>query len=369
MKVLLVTSVFENQDTGPGKFANILFNSDANEIKYFILTNDFKSIHPNVFNLKLAKSKGLFYYFKLKYKFYLEIKKLNKQYNFNYILYNNIQDSLFSLFFVRDVQHVGMINDDNSACISIKDILRDFSRKKYLFFYFVEYLLSIYIDFIIVNSDYLSNVLNKRYNINRKKIFRLYKSIEITDDRLNNKSIDILNEIDVLFVKSDFIRGGLEYLIQSLNDFPYKINLFIVGPNEFDYNNFISNFKINTNLRIYYLNKQTQSQVKDLMLNSHIFCTPSIKEALGVANIEALSLKTPVVFTKCGGIVEVFNNDECGFPCLPENVNSLRAALLSCILNSEERKIKVEAGYLRVKNYFQSSLMLNNLKLFFLDHE
>ena len=63
------------------------------------------------------------------------------------------------------------------------------------------------------------------------------------------------------------------------------------------------------------------------MLNTDIFCVPSHKEALGVANLEALSRGVPVISSNAGGIPEVLNYGKCGWMANPGDSEDLASVL------------------------------------------
>src|ERR1700748_2007151 len=53
--------------------------------------------------------------------------------------------------------------------------------------------------------------------------------------------------------------------------------------------------------------------VRELYSNASVFCCPSIFEAFGIINLEAMACETAVVATAVGGIKEVVVDGETGF--------------------------------------------------------
>lgn len=68
--------------------------------------------------------------------------------------------------------------------------------------------------------------------------------------------------------------------------------------------------------------------VPDLLSRCDIFVMPSLREALGVSAIEALSMEIPVVATWVGGIPEVVRDSVTGFLVPPGSPDALAEAIL-----------------------------------------
>ena len=363
IRVLFVTTVYENIDNGPGKFANLIANNiDFRNIELFILTNDVSIESNKIIKLNLNKSLSKFGIFVRIYEISNKIAELNDIYNFEIIWYNNVIDGLLATYKMKNVKHIGMINDDNSAKISFKNELFSYKYFRHKLFHFGELLSFNCYDKIIVNSKYLKNTLEKEYRPKQPKIEILYKSIEIHNKIFHLKPLEISNAIKIVFVKSDFIRGGLLVLIKALNLLEYNFELVVIGPSPEILNKYNLKDKINKNIRLINFGKQNQSEVFTILKDCDIFCTPSLKEALGVSNMEALSFKIPVVYSNAGGINEVMNWGSNGFESNAGDVKSLAKAIENCILNKKERISKTENGYNFIVNNFNKERMFNEFE-------
>ena len=91
-------------------------------------------------------------------------------------------------------------------------------------------------------------------------------------------------------------------------------------------------------IRINALGHLQQSEVYEQYVSNHIFCTPARHEALGVANIEALVHKIPVVYTNVGGIPEIMDNGRNGFEAFSNDPKSLAMAIRKCITKPHRKK-------------------------------
>ena len=90
-----------------------------------------------------------------------------------------------------------------------------------------------------------------------------------------------------------------------------------------------------------------------------IFCVPSLKEALGVANIEALASGISVISTNTGGIPEVLDHGKNGWLATVNDPASLAEAIKDCVTNPQKR----HAASLNGRNFiskFSIEDMLSN---------
>ena len=117
----------------------------------------------------------------------------------------------------------------------------------------------------------MKSILEKEYRINSDKIFILYKGVEnqlIDQENINKTS----NHNSILFVKSDFERGGLLILIQALNIIKKNINLTVIGP-EIKFHDQIIHYWENSGL-LMLKNNQPQEivyqEMKQFMTKNHL---------------------------------------------------------------------------------------------------
>jgi glycosyltransferase involved in cell wall biosynthesis len=110
-----------------------------------------------------------------------------------------------------------------------------------------------------------------------------------------------------------------------------------------------------------YLGQLSQKEVYQQMISNDIFCVPSLREGLGVANIEALSSKIPVVSTLAGGIPEVLDQGANGWLAKTNDSTDLAEQINACIQEAEQRYLKTAAGYNYIQEHFNYKVMLSNL--------
>src|SRR6185437_2795679 len=127
--------------------------------------------------------------------------------------------------------------------------------------------------------------------------------------------------------------GGLEVLAKSLSLINLPFSLTVVGPDLKYKNQIESLFKTAQNVRLNIKGRQSQQAVFGYMANHHIFCVPSLQEALGVANLEAMNIGIPVVTSDAGGIPEALDYGGCGFISNTGDQLSLENSLNDCLYN------------------------------------
>ena len=103
MRILFCTNSYDGITNGPAKFAkNLLdYNKNFPDVDFFILSEDIKKEGNFEFKVKLNLPKRLRYLtqFIRMFLYMREAIKLNKKYNFDFIIYNNaLNGSIHSLF-------------------------------------------------------------------------------------------------------------------------------------------------------------------------------------------------------------------------------------------------------------------------------
>lgn len=363
MKVLFCTNTFQNIYHGPAKFANYLLDLNKYDgIELKILTEDVQKSTKQIYKASIPISErwkkiGMV---TRTYDYYNEARKIRKEFPFDILIFNHAMIALQSAKKLKKVKVVGMINDENSSSLNWKNIKwSSYFIRQYIFKYF-EQRTTKKADLILVNSKYLKQEVVKQYEMSKKKVKVLYKGISfepITPNR-NRKKLSEKKVIQIFFMKSDPVISGLQNLINALNLLEqFNFNVIIVGPSKY----FINTLETKKHVALDSRGKQAQIAVFEIMKGeADIFCVPSIKEGLGVANIEALAHCLPVVSSNAGGIPEVLNYGENGWLAQKGDANSLAQEIKNCITKDKERISKSERGYIYAKENFNKSQVLDN---------
>ena len=109
--------------------------------------------------------------------------------------------------------------------------------------------------------------------------------------------------------------------------------------------------------RVEFLGERGRADVVRLLYGCEIFVLPSRSEPFGIAMIEAMACKKPVVACAVGGVPEVIQNGKNGILVCPNNPPALAEALLGLLKNSELRQSIAQNGYNSVQACFRSDTM------------
>lgn len=369
MKILLCSPTFQTITHGPAKFAHLLLdiNEKFPEHEIRILTEGIDEEIPNrIYRLALQYPRpihSLGKFLRMGSYHWEAFRRVRKEFPFDVIVYNDAIQGLGSaLLAPASVKTVGMLNDDEYLSATIGRIF--FSRKwlvKWLHKPFQALgvrLMSV----TITCSGYLARRVQRQYGVCNAKVVPMYKSIDLENWIYSHSgALNPNKKISVLFVKSDYPRGGLPTLITALAQLPqHQFELTIIGPLREWAPKIESLYIKNQNIQYAFMGPQPQSVVFEKMKTSDILCVPSLREGLGVVNIEGLAVGIPVVSTNVGGIPEVLGNGAYGWLAEPGDPDSLAKAILSCINDPEGRRKKREAGRKHVEKHFGHHAMLRN---------
>lgn len=283
--------------------------------------------------------------------------KIRAEYNFDIIVFNNAITGIWSAIKLKKPV-IGMINDDNSASISWQNF--EVSRRwlRHFIFKYLEKTVFVFESGIIVNSHFLHESLSVIYNAELSKLHILHKGIRINSPR-PDKYPSLNKPVKILFVKSDFIRGGLFDLIDALDllkDIAFE--LLIVGP-KIIYKQAVLARNKSSNMTINFIGPAPEEIVNKLMLDSDFLIIPARQEAFGVANMEALATGLSVITSNAGGIPEVMNSGKNGWMVAPGNPAALAETIKNAIENPQARLVKQQNGYDFVSQHFSYVMVLN----------
>jgi colanic acid/amylovoran biosynthesis glycosyltransferase len=364
MKILFCTNVFAVVENGPVKFANLLLqiNNLYPEHELRILTEDIPASTRFVHRVALStfwKATPLSQFIRM-WAYHQEALRLRKEFPFDVLVYNNALVGMWSA--MRFPQSVGMINDYKNVSRE-KDYYQTGRRSvKENILRYIEKHSARYYNKIITNSDYLTDVIVKNYPQSVGKVFRLYKGIEIPPAPVAYPA-RVEEPIRILFVKTDFELGGLLVLSEAIGLLSAPVILTVIGPREVHRQRLEALARSIPNLTLRYKGYQPQDRVTEELRHSHVFCVPSYKEALGVANLEAMAHGIPVVSTAVGGIPEVLQGNRCGWLVPPGDAPALAHALRECIDRPDLREQKLKSARLRAAQFDTHSMFRNFIEI------
>jgi len=284
------------------------------------------------------------------------------------IWHNNlITAAAFALFPVR-VPVVGMINDySNLQTSSPLASRREFGAYRSAVRWFwrgIERFVARRVDTVVVNSEYLKRRVIEEYGVPPERVELLYKGVDL--DRFSPDSTRTLAESPspptrILFLKSDFVRGGLWDLFEALQGLPEEVTLTVAGPAESFHSRIMTRAR-DAGLadRVFWRGNTPHREVDRLLGEHDMLCVPSRSEALGVVFLEALAAGIPAVGTSAGGISEVLDGGRAGWLAPPQDPAGLLETLKEATTNHQERASRVSHGLGHVRR-FSTVVMIDRL--------
>lgn len=225
---------------------------------------------------------------------------------------------------------------------------------------------------IITVSENNKKILTKLYPEQSKKIKVILNGIDVTwwksqllrfteEDCKKIKQDVFMTQDDALIIISIaelHERKGLKYLIKAMSEVVAKypnIKLAIVGegPERSELENLIK--KLNLENHVILLGRK--SDIPKLLKSSDIFVLPSIREAFGLVNLEAMLTPLPIIATKVGGIPEIVTDKKTGFLVETESEKALSEALIKLLSSPKTRQKMALEGQKRVIELFDAKKM------------
>jgi N-acetyl-alpha-D-glucosaminyl L-malate synthase BshA len=92
--------------------------------------------------------------------------------------------------------------------------------------------------------------------------------------------------------------------------------------------------------------------VEEVLVGADLFLLPSESESFGLAALEALSCKVPVIATRAGGLPEVVADGECGLLYPVGDVDAMAEGAARLLGDEALRRRFAEAGRRRAVEHF-----------------
>lgn len=365
MKILICTNTFEKRTNGTAHFPNLALKINElyslHEIR--VVTPDAAQSYDKVIKVVFNYPRifHAFYTLLCNLSYYKALKKIQKDYNFDIVVFNHAANGVWSKWFLPpSIKVFGLIHDDTSLK------MRSFNYESFRH-RAISYLkkgLEIRaikdLDIIFCPSTYIQDMLLQKFKTVDFKIKLLYQTIDIEGIKYQKKDFDAQKVIKILFIKFDYLIGGLLDLIDALGLLQnYQFQLTVVGTAQSSTDNtkaranFFPNIVLNM---LYYCPPQ---KISELMQEHHVLCIPSRAESLGLANVEGLAHGIPVVTTCVGGIPEVLDHGKNGWLAEPNNALSLSQILKDCIELPSLRLEKSIAGRKFIEQQFDCKNMIH----------
>ena len=104
---------------------------------------------------------------------------------------------------------------------------------------------------------------------------------------------------------------------------------------------------------------------EDYMACADIFCLPSYREGFGSVIIEAAAAGVPAVASKIYGLVDAVKDGETGILHQPKNIESLKQALLTLIIDDDIRKAMSSKAMVRAHDLFSVDVVVAAMRQYY----
>lgn len=187
----------------------------------------------------------------------------------------------------------------------------------------------------LCNSEYTLKRVMEAYRVSNPSNVRVvYKAVDVgIFDRppgaVGEEGVGDGRPV-VTFIGSDYVRKGLDVLMQALPMLGRQVKLVVAGVDEEEFSRRypgLVNAARAQGSDVAFLGLVDRARIPRLLWGSSLFCMPSRAEALGVALLEALAAGVPSVATEVGGIPEIARHFEQVRLVGPDSPESLAAAM------------------------------------------
>jgi glycosyltransferase involved in cell wall biosynthesis len=193
----------------------------------------------------------------------------------------------------------------------------------------------------------------------RGKIVFIHNGVDLAE--LGNRSCDsasIKRPPYILCVAMHNEKKGLDVLLRAfalIHDREPSLKLMLVGdgPLRGQLEDLASTLRIAN--KVEFLGRQGRTQVADLLHSCELFVLPSRSEPFGIAIIEAMACKKPVVATSVGGIPEIIEHQKNGILVEPDNPDALAEALVTVLKDPTLQRVIAKNGFDTVQKQFGSA--------------
>ena len=183
--------------------------------------------------------------------------------------------------------------------------------------------------------------------------------------RPQNKNIN--QKIQVLILGLVCQNKGIWDILEMVKDhheeFKNRMKLQVGGNGEVER---LINFIHENNLNdvVEYIGWVDEEKKPYILSNTDIYLQPSYKEALGIAILEAMSYKVPIIATNTGGIPEIVQDGKNGYLIEPGDKEELFQMILKLMKSESLRKDFGQEGFMMAQNYYPSAIKAEVISLY-----
>ena len=343
MRILFLSSFVEKSHNGAAIYAQLFIKwakSKGHQLDVISIERnpEFIQIQEPSTNIPIL------YHKKLSKKIYEEITKLDYV-AYDLIYFNNIIEASHTLKKLSHPNIQGFLHDSQY----MNDVYPYQSFKRKIF------------------RNALKRIERKAINVLQKihtnseqmkfQIHSVYKSPLVKIEYLYFSSLDLLPKekvksefYTILFIKTNYVSGGLYTLLNACNKLPFSTKVIAVGPDEKHHSEIKSAFpKLTINLHSY----KSRSDINTLFAETDVFITPAFTEPMGIGNLEAMSMDVPVIGNSVEGVKEIGEKSKAILLFNKNDSSDLAEKILQIKDDKKLKRSLIENGRLFIKKHLE----------------
>jgi glycosyltransferase involved in cell wall biosynthesis len=360
-RVVFLTTVFEEVDTGPGIFAHYLWDTfrDSQEFEFHVVAPWFRDQHPRLHAVG-DHGGSLALYRRIQRTALVVARAPGSSIS---ILHGNSTHCMGRLTEFEGPL-LTQVNDYETATLpeSAWGLWREAGSRKLLstaWRYKEERRVLRHSNLALCNSEYTAETVKRCYGLPVGTFRVVHKAV---DTQAFRRPLDLPDDpipdapsgLRLAFVGTDWRRKGLDVLLEAVaalagTDRP--ATLVIMGPeaNDRDLSALVSAFALQDRVRR--VGRVSRDTLRSHLWHSDVFVLPSRREALGVAVLEGMAAGLPVVVTSTGGIPEIVRPGVEGYLVDPGSPVALAEALGRLLDDPEGRAAMAGAALRRAEEF------------------
>ncbi len=166
-------------------------------------------------------------------------------------------------------------------------------------------------DRIITVSNYTRNIVINKYGIDPEKIFTVHNGVEPIQNLEHFKLEKTFNHKIVTFLGRITFQKGPDYFVEAANKVLQKdkdVHFVMAGSGDM-LNRIIKRVaELRIGNKFHFAGFLKGNDVYNMYAMSDVYVMPSVSEPFGIAPLEAMQSKVPVIISKQSGVSEILNH-------------------------------------------------------------
>lgn len=355
MRILFSSSFVYKSHNGAAIFAQLFIkwaisNDHHLDVISIETTPDFHHIDEPSSNIPIH------YQRKLSKSIYDKIKSLDYA-SYDLIFFNNIIEASYTLKKLTHSNIQGFLHDSQY----MNDVYPHQNIKRKLFrraLKSIEKKAINKLKKVHTNSVQMKKQIHQTYKTPINKISFLYFS-----------SLDLFPKVriqkeafTILFIKTNYVSGGLFTLLNACNKLPFPTNIIAVGPDEKSHPEIKSAYP---DLSIKLYNYKSRSDIHLLFSETDVFITPAITEPMGIGNLEAMKMDVPVIGNSVEGIKEIGEKSKAILLFKKNDSDDLAKKIIQLNEDDKLKRALIENGRKFIKTHLEKEIIFNKFNQLF----